>query len=498
MNVLLIYPEFPDTFWSFKHALEFIGKRSSLPPLGLLTVAAMLPPEWPVRLVDTNVQKLTDKDLSWADCAFISAMVIQRDPARKIAERCKAAGLLVVAGGPLFSTEAEQLPDVDHFILNEAELTLPPFLKDLAQGCAKRLYSSSEFADIQQTPVPRWDLLKLKRYASMSIQFSRGCPFNCDFCNVTALLGHRVRTKTSAQIIAELDGLYAAGWRSQVFFVDDNFIGNKPFLKTDLLPALIAWRQGKAGNIFCTEASINLADDPALMELMVQAGFTTVFIGIETPDDACLVECSKIQNKNRNLIEDVKRIQRAGLQVQGGFIVGFDSDQPSIFQRQIDFIQKSGIVTAMVGLLQAPPGTRLYERMKTEGRLCAEATGDNADGTTNIVPAMNIGTLKAGYRRILETIYSPGPYYQRIRTFLREYPPPRVREKLQLSHILAFVRAFFRLGILGRERVYYWKLMLWTQFRHPRLIPHAVLFAIYGYHFRKICEQQVLQEGFRP
>ncbi|MGE4489092.1 MAG: B12-binding domain-containing radical SAM protein [Kiritimatiellales bacterium] len=491
MNILLIYPEFPDTFWSFKHALKFVGKRASLPPLGLLTVAAMLPPKWPVRLVDTNVQKLTDKDLAWADCAFISAMIIQREPTRQIAARCKAAGLTVVAGGPLFNSENERVETIDHFILNEAELSFPMFLEDLVPGRAKRLYSSSEFADIHQTPIPRWDLLKLKRYASMSIQFSRGCPFNCDFCNVTALLGHQVRTKTSAQILAELDSLYAAGWRSQVFFVDDNFIGNKSFLKSDLLPALIKWRKRKSGNVFCTEASINLADDPELMRLMVRAGFTTVFIGIETPDENCLIECSKVQNKNRNLIEDVKRIQRAGLQVQGGFIVGFDSDTPSIFQRQIDFIQKSGIVTAMVGLLQAPPGTRLYKRMEKEGRLCTEATGDNADGTTNIIPAMSMSTLSEGYRRILNHIYSPTPYYQRIRTFLREYPPPRVREKLQFSHILAFLLAFFCLGILGRERVHYWKLLLWTQFRHPRLIPQAVSFAIYGYHFRKICEQQV-------
>ncbi|TFH14924.1 MAG: DUF4070 domain-containing protein [Lentisphaerales bacterium] len=492
MNILLLYPKFPDTFWSFKHALTFIGKKSALPPLGLVTVAAMLPPEWSLRLVDTNVQRLTEKDLAWADCAFISAMVIQRETASRMAARCKKAGLLVVAGGPLFNNPNDHFETVDHFILNEAELTLSPFLKDLADGCAKRIYSSTEHADLQQTPLPRWELLKRKHYAAMSVQFSRGCPFDCDFCNITALLGRRVRIKTSSQIIAELDSLYALGWHSEVFFVDDNFIGNKAFLKADLLPALINWRKGKTGNAFLTEASINLADDQPLMDLMFEAGFNKVFIGIETPDDACLAECSKAQNGKRDLVEDVKRIQRAGLQVQGGFIVGFDNDVPSIFQRQIDFIQNSGIVTAMVGLLQAPPGTRLYDRMKAQGRIKGEATGDNVDGTTNIVPTMSIEALKEGYRRILDGIYSPAAYYQRIRTFLREYKAPLAREKLRFTDIVTLVRTSYRLGFVGRERFHYWKLMVWTQLRYPQLLSYALTLAIYGYHFRKICERHVV------
>ncbi len=487
----MVYPEFPDTFWSFKHALKFVGKRSALPPLGLLTVAAMLPSEWPVRLVDMNVRQVTRKDLAWADCAFISAMVVQREPARRIAARLQAAGIKVVAGGPLFNSEHEQFAEVDHFILNEAELTLPPFLADLERGCPKRIYSSSEFADMRRTPLPRWELLDLRRYATMSIQFTRGCPFDCDFCNITALLGRRVRMKTSGQIIAELDGLYEQGWRGDVFFVDDNFIGNRKFLKNDLLPALIAWRKDHTGSIFFTEASIDLADDRVLMDMMVEAGFSKVFIGIETPDNSCLAECGKGQNENRDLVADVKRIQRAGLQVQGGFIVGFDHDQPSIFQRQIDFIQNSGIVTAMVGLLQAPAGTRLYERMKKEGRLKTEFSGDNVDGTSNIIPAMNQDVLKAGYRQILDHIYSPENFYRRVRTFLREYRPPAGRRHLEPSHVLALLRSFFWLGIFGRERFHYWKLLIWAQFRCPRLIPEAVILTIYGYHFRKVCKAHV-------
>jgi radical SAM superfamily enzyme YgiQ (UPF0313 family) len=493
MKTLLIYPEYPATFWSFKYALKFIHKRAALPPLGLLTIGAMLPKEWPKKLVDVNVEKLTEKDLAWADCVFISGMVVQRESAREIIARCKEANLKIIAGGPLFTNEYGEFEDVDHFVLNEAELTLPLFLADLEQGKARHMYETSEFCDIRRTPAPLWELMDFKHYASMSIQFSRGCPFNCDFCNVTALFGHRPRIKTAEQIIAELDGLYDQGWRGQVFFVDDNFIGNKGYLRNHLLPALIQWQKGRKGVPFNTEASINLADDEPLMEMMVQAGFDAVFIGIETPNEESLAECNKKQNKNRDLLESVKRMQRAGLQVTGGFIVGFDSDTPSIFQRQIDFIQKSGIVTAMVGLLNAPPGTRLYERMRKEGRLIDSITGDNADGTTNILPRMGLDVLREGYGNLMQHIYSPEHYYKRAMTFLREYKRPKVRTPLDFQRLLAVLRSSIRLGVFGRERFQYWKIMIWTLFRRPGLLPLNVTLAIYGHHFRKICKLNIAQ-----
>ena len=492
MKILLLYPEFPDTFWSFKHALKFIRKKASTEPLGLLTVAAMLPAEWEKRLVDLNVKPLRDKDLAWADYAFISAMTVQRKSARQVIARCKAAGLKIVAGGPLFTSEYPNFEDVSHFVLNEAEVTLPPFLRDLEQGQAQRIYTTSEYPDIQETPSPLWDLVDLKKYASISIQYSRGCPFDCEFCNITALFGHRPRVKKPAQIINELDGLYQRGWREGVFFVDDNFIGNKKHLREELLPALIEWRKGKKGMPFNTEISINIADDEELMDLMVQAGFDTVFIGVETPAEDSLTECNKKQNLHRDLVADIKRIHRAGLQVQGGFIVGFDSDTPSIFQRQIEFIQKSGIVTAMVGLLQAPIGTRLYKRMKEEGRLLGTSTGDNVDGTTNIIPKMNPDVLQNGYRAVVKALYAPKNYYARVRTFLREYKAPKITIPINGEYIRAFFRSVVRLGILGKERVQYWSLLTWTLIRRPKLFPLAITLAIYGYHFRQVMDSHIL------
>jgi radical SAM superfamily enzyme YgiQ (UPF0313 family) len=496
MNILMVYPEFPDTFWSFKHALRFIRKQASQPPLGLCTVAAMLPETWGIRLIDLNVRKLRGRDLSWADCVFISGMTLQRDSANEIIARCKAAGLTIVAGGPLFTIEHESFEAVDHFVLNEAEVTFPGFLEDFLDGAAEKIYTTHEFARLEESPIPRWDIVDRDRYASMCMQFSRGCPYNCEFCNVTTLFGHRPRTKRPQQIIAELDGLYRLGWRGDVFFVDDNLIGHRKALKEELLPALIEWRKDKRGLTFGTQASINLADDREMMGMMVEAGFRAVFIGIETPNEESLAECNKKHNLKRDLAADVRSIQRAGLQVQGGFIVGFDHDKPNIFQRQIDFIQNSGIVTAMVGMLQAPDGTKLFERLKQAGRLLGKMTGDNVDGSTNILPMMGLETLRKGYQEIARTIYDPEKYYQRVKTFFKEYEPPSIKIQWQfrpiLTYLYAFLMSIVRLGIVGKERLQYWKLLGWTIRHKPKLFPLAVTLAIYGYHFRTVTELRVL------
>ncbi|MFB0566266.1 MAG: B12-binding domain-containing radical SAM protein [Candidatus Aminicenantaceae bacterium] len=491
MKILLIYPKYPDTFWSFKYALKFISKKASFPPLGLLTVAAMLPKEWEKKLIDMNVSTLAEDDLKWADYVFISAMIVQKKSVLEVVKRCKRLGIRVVAGGPLFTTEYEEFKDIDHFVLNEAESTLPSFLDDLKNGCAQHIYTSKERPDIRETPPPQWDLINMKKYASRSIQYSRGCPYNCEFCDIIVLNGNKPRTKSKGQILEELEVLYTQGWKGGVFFVDDNFIGNKKKLKTEILPFLIDWMEKKKYPFyFFTEASINLSDDEELMQLMVNAGFNRVFIGIETPNEKSLTECNKYLNKNRDLIACVKKIQDNGFEVQGGFIVGFDNDPPSIFERQISFIQKSGIVTAMVGLLNAPRGTRLYHRLKKEDRLLNDPSGDNTDFSINFIPKMNVETLMNGYKKILNTIYSPKYFYKRVITFLKEYKPRPLKKKIHFNFydIIAFFKSIWFLGIKGKERFHYWKLISWTLVRRPRFFSLAITLAIYGFHFRKIVE----------
>lgn len=490
MKVLLVNPQVPDTFWSLSHALRFISKKALLPPLGLLTVAAMLPKDWEPRLIDMNTGPLRDRDLEWADLVFLTGMFIQRPSAEAVIERCRKLGTRVVAGGPLFNAIPELYPTVDHLVMKEAEITLPAFLRDLADGSPQPFYTTRNKPDLAESPIPRWDLINLDQYALMGVQFSRGCPYNCDFCDVTKLFGHAVRTKTTLQVLSELETIYQLGWNREVFFVDDNFIGRKKLLKEEFLPALIAWMEEHNYPFsFNTQASIDLADDDELLALMARAGFNCVFVGIETPSEESLAECGKRQNRGRDLTACVQKIQHAGIEVQAGFILGFDSDPPDVFDTMIRFIQQSGIVMAMVGLLNAPRGTRLYKRLQQENRLSSIPTGDNMDCSINFVPKMDMDTLISGYENVVNTLYSPKHYYERIITFLEHYRDP-VKTKPYYHHrdLAAFLKSIWHIGILGPGARYYWKLILRT-FRNRCNFRLAVAFSIYGYHFRKTFEQ---------
>ncbi len=443
------------------------------------------------RLIDMNVSVLSDEDIKWADYVFVSAMMVQSDSAREVFALCNRLNTKVVAGGPLFTTGYEAYDGVDHFVLGEAEATLPHFLADLAKGCPQQIYSSDERPDITNTPVPLWSLINMKHYSAMSIQYSRGCPFDCDFCDIVVLNGHKPRTKDRQQVVDELEALYRHGWRGSVFMVDDNFIGNKKKLKIETLPTIIQWsREKKYPFTFFTEASINLADDEQLMDLMVEAGFNRVFIGIETPNVDSLVECNKQQNINRDLAASVKKIQNHGFEVQGGFILGFDSDPISIFRSQIDFIQKTGIVTAMVGLLNAPRGTKLYQRLKQENRLLKDMSGDNTDFSINFIPKMNYETLINGYKIVLNTIYSPRHYYERVITFLKEYRPRKTVSlpHLQFVHVTQFIKSLWFLGIIDKGRWYFWRLLISTLLKYPRHFALSVGLSVSGFHFRKVVE----------
>lgn len=490
MKALLVYPRNPDTFWSFRYAMKFIGRKASFPPLGILTVAAMLPGEWEKKLVDMNVSTLTDEHLAWADCVFISAMSIQRESAKEVIDRCRNLGVRTVAGGPLFTACHEEFPEVDHLVLGEAELTLPPFLEDFSCGRARHLYANDSWAELKNTPMPLWELVDVRNYAAMNIQYSRGCPFDCEFCDITQLFGRKPRSKSIQQLLSELDSLNELGWRGAVFFVDDNFIGEKKSLKREVLPALNDWMDAKGRPFyFYTEASIELSDDADLMGLMVRAGFEEVFIGIETPSEEGLHESGKMQNKNRDLLASVKRVQQAGMQVHAGFIVGFDSDPPTIFERQIRFIQESGIVTAMVGVLIALHGTKLYQRLKQEGRIIGETSGNNTQTGLNFVPRMEQKQLFGGLQRILDEIYAPKNYYKRVIRLFREYRPLRTGKfHIQPGYIGALFKSILFIGIIGKERFHYWKLFIWTLFKKPRLFPLAITYSIHGFHFRKMAE----------
>ena len=485
---MLIYPGYPETFWSFKSTLKIIGKKAAFPPLGLLTVAAMLPKKWKKKVVDMNVEKLKDEDIEWADMVMISAMIIQKKSVEEVVRRVRKYGKRIIAGGPLFTTGVKEIEGIDNFVLGETEDMLTVFLRDLEKNKLKKKYIVNKFPDITKTVVPEWNLINLKKYNSMSVQYSRGCPFNCEFCDIVRLNGRVPRVKTKEQVLRELEVLYKKGWRDGVFFVDDNFIGNKERLKNEILPAVIEWQKKRNYPfLFNTQASVNLADDEQLMSLMVKAGFVSVFIGVETPDEKSLNECGKFQNNNRDLLGSIKKMQNTGLEVQAGFIVGFDSDTKTIFKRQIEFIQKSGIVSAMVGLLTVLPATRLYKRLKESGRLIKETLGNNTLLELNFIPKMNKKILLNGYKRILTTVYSPKEYYKRVLTFLKELKVPFVKKpKFHFYYIRALAGSMWHLGIWSKGRFYYWKLLGWSLFKKPEFLDRVITYSLMWIHFKKL------------
>ena len=488
MKILLVYPKIPSTFWSFESALNFISKKSAEPPLGLITIAAMLPKAWDIKLIDMNVSELLDEDITWADFVFLSGMSVQINSFREIIRRSNILGTKIVAGGPLATTQYQDFLGVDHFVLNEAEITLPEFLNDLENGKPKSIYASSEFPDIETTPMPKWELLDIKKYASMSMQYSRGCPYDCEFCSITMLNGRRPRTKSKEQFLLELNRLLNIGWRGPISVVDDNFIGNKVKLKNEILPALIEWmKERKYPYNFITEVTVNLADDEILADLLAEAGFNSLFVGIETPNDSSLKECGKNQNLNRDMIDSVRKLQKKGFIVSGGFIVGFDNDTPSIFDQQIKFIRESGIVSAMVGVLNAPTGTKLFKRLKTEKRLIEGWSGNNMDGSINFIPMMDYSQLMRGYVKILKTIYADKEYYLRVKKFLENYKMPEWGIKfMTLNEIRAFFRLIWKLGFIDKGKIYFWKLLIYSLFKYPKKFVLAMTFAVYGFHFRQI------------
>ncbi len=483
MNALLVYPRFPDTYWSFRYALSFQGKRAAQPPLGLMTVAALLPAPWKRRLIDTNVERLKDSDLAWADVVMISAMHVQQEDAIAIIRRCRARGVRTVVGGPITSSLPAQDLEADHIVIGEAEDIIADLARELEDGTARPVYEAAERPAMERSPLPDLSLIRMKRYSTMTVQYSRGCPFNCEFCDIIEIYGRRPRTKPVAQVLAEFDQLYARGWRGPVFVVDDNFIGNKVRVR-ELLRAVAAWQHEHGHPFrFITEASLNLSDDRALLQSMKEAGFASVFLGIETPDESSLAATQKLQNTRRDLLESIAAIQQYGIEVMGGFILGFDTDREDIFDRLVDFIQKSAIPIAMVGLLQAMPGTQLFRRLSREGRILHSGGGNNTGCDLNFLPRMNAARLVEGYRSVLQRIYSREAYYERVRAYLHRCRP-QYRANMNLGQLRALFLSILRQGVLGRARLSYWKFVLLAATRYRKSFGAAMTMAVMGYHFQ--------------
>ena len=509
-NVLLVYPEFPPSYWGYKFALDFVGKKSAMPPLGLLTVAGMFPKDYQLKVVDMNVKPLTDADVKWADLVFTSTMIVQKDSLQTVIERCNRAGVPIVAGGPHPTSFHEEISKpfskgegVDYFVLDEVEDIFPEFLQDLRNGRAKPIYRATKKPDVTKTPLPRYDLIKLFDYGSMALQFSRGCPFDCEFCDITKLFGRVPRTKSPEQMIAEFDLLYRLRWHGSLFVVDDNFIGNKRDAMR-LLPKLEAWQKEREFPFsLYTEASVNLVEIPEMLDSMSDAGFNMVFLGIESPNEEALLATKKKQNTAKSedsesyLLRAIRKIQEKGMEVTGGFIIGLDGDTE--FDSHIRFIQEAGIPMAMAGLLTALKGTNLYHRLEREGRLLDESTGNNTDIALNFVPQLPRDQLVAEYRRVVSTLYDPTlkNYFERCLTMLNhlKFKDHGVR-RVGKTEVMACVKSIQR-QLFSKQGPAYFRFLAKVLKEYPKMFPKAIELAIHGYHFEKVTSNTIATHDFK-
>lgn len=501
-HILLVHPEFPTTYWGFQESLSIVGLKASLPPLGLVTLAAYLPPEWDLRLVDLNIAPLDDGDLLWADVVLVGGMLIQLEAMQEVIRRAHRLHRPVAVGGPAPTTSPERFDAADLIVQGEVEgrsdvvvraiasLDVEPS-RALAETAPRVLPSPAAYPDMSTARIPRFDLLDIRSYTSASIQYSRGCPFHCEFCDVVEIFGHASRVKTDEQVLAEIEALHRLGYTGSIFFVDDNFIGNRKAVRR-LLPKIAAWQEAHGRPVdFYTEASINLARDPRLMDDMVRAGFRSVFVGIETPSTEALAEAGKKQNLAGDLGEAIATLTRVGLEVMGGFIVGFDADTPEIFEAQRAFIQSQPIPLAMIGILIALPGTALWQRLDKEGRLRTLTQGDQF-GRPNFAPAMDERALLAGYRQLMADLYSPQAYYARCEAYALQSSPLPVSGWKGGADIQDLLRVLYKIGLRSPRRRQFWRLIRQVALHAPHTLKWAIVHAIQGEHMIRYTEEHVL------
>ncbi|BAU64391.1 Radical SAM domain protein [Stanieria sp. NIES-3757] len=498
MRVLLIYPLFPKSFWSFEKTLRLVDRKVLLPPLGLITVAAILPQEWELKLVDRNIRSVSDSEWDWAELIIISGMIVQKEDLLTQIKEAKKRGKPVAVGGPYATTSPEEVEAVgtDYLVLDEGEITLPMFVKAIERGETKGIFRTPEKADVTKTPIPRYDLLEIDAYDSMSVQFSRGCPFQCEFCDIIVLYGRKPRTKTPQQLISELEHLYNLGWRGGVFMVDDNFIGNKRNVKL-LLKELKVWMQAKDYPFsFDTEASVDLAQDPELMELMVDCSFKKVFLGIETPDESSLALTQKFQNTRDPLSESVDKITRAGLQVMAGFIIGFDGEKAGAGDRIVRFVEQTAIPIAMFSMLQALPHTALWHRLEKEGRLIDRGANINQTTLMNFIPTRPMEEIAQEYINGFWQLYDPERYLDRVYRYFMKLGIPKHSGKRRLDSkaVSAILTLFWRQGILRQTRWIFWRNLIKIMLHNIRLLPFYLIVCAYLEHFaeyREIVREQI-------